>query len=442
MSKSLFLFLTDLEAAEELNIREHVIKDKVLYSGCDVEGHLGSDGNYYLVDLSRSFPPESPLFTKHFDSQSGLSPGEILTLSISPESSYLPDEYGKTNETSPITVQGVVYSYHSDDDSYEIRIRFPVAGGSPEYTLRLSTQDIMALSSMNPSDLPAHSQQNHRGMSIFWRLLRPEFVKHRGSQILNSISDIHRRSNSQEVTPIRRRDNVQVKEVKSPEPESEGNVGYSDGFQLGPSPEVIKLMKSFSSPGHSTPSSQLNLTSRQISYTSGDAKNFQDRAHTTILEDDDIDAEQSLTFLPPAPPLFRRESSGPMYHVMPDPDIFPSLSPSRRKSYSEDDILSTGCNLERQLSDLIDSPQSHLCEQNWSESSLNVSDLVTTHDVLQQFELLTGSSYSSTLSYPSPPLSADALSSFSKSDPENSFRNQEIHLATLFLLRCVIPGLV
>jgi hypothetical protein len=386
------------------------------------------------------------LFTKHFDSNSGISPGEILTLSFSSESPYLPDGCGRTvpqlnNEKTPITVQGVVYSYHSDDDSYEIRIRFPAAGADPEYTLRLSTQDIMScLSSMNPSEFLAHSQQN-RGMSIFWRLLRPEFVKHRGSHILTSIYEIHRRSNSKVVTPIRPKEDTKVNEIISTETGTEGKTGYSEGFQLGPSPEMIKLMKSFSSPGSSTQNCQINFTSRQISYSAGDAKNFQEFSQTTTLEDDQIDTEDSLDSLPPAPLLFRRESSGPMYHVMPDPEIFPPSS-SRRKSYSEDDILSTGCNLERQLSDLIDPPR--LEQKSLAEADSGHENIlsVTTRDVLQQFEFLTGSSFSPSHSFPSPPLSADALSSFSKSDPESSFRNQEIHLATLFLLRCVIPGLV
>ena len=31
-----------------------------MYSACDIEGHLGTDGRHYLLDFSRSFPPESP----------------------------------------------------------------------------------------------------------------------------------------------------------------------------------------------------------------------------------------------------------------------------------------------------------------------------------------------------------------------------------------------
>ena len=31
-----------------------------MYSAVDIEGHKGSDGRYYLLDFSRTFPPEAP----------------------------------------------------------------------------------------------------------------------------------------------------------------------------------------------------------------------------------------------------------------------------------------------------------------------------------------------------------------------------------------------
>ena len=37
----------------------------VLYTGGDVEGHVGSDGKHYMLDLARTFPPESGLDTPH-----------------------------------------------------------------------------------------------------------------------------------------------------------------------------------------------------------------------------------------------------------------------------------------------------------------------------------------------------------------------------------------
>ena len=31
-----------------------------MYSAVDIEGHQGNDGRYYLLDFSRTFPPEEP----------------------------------------------------------------------------------------------------------------------------------------------------------------------------------------------------------------------------------------------------------------------------------------------------------------------------------------------------------------------------------------------
>ena len=31
-----------------------------MYSAVDIEGHIGSDGRFYILDFSRTFPPEAP----------------------------------------------------------------------------------------------------------------------------------------------------------------------------------------------------------------------------------------------------------------------------------------------------------------------------------------------------------------------------------------------
>lgn len=33
---------------------------QVMHSACDIEGHRGEDGRFYLLDFARSFPPEYP----------------------------------------------------------------------------------------------------------------------------------------------------------------------------------------------------------------------------------------------------------------------------------------------------------------------------------------------------------------------------------------------
>eukprot|EP01130_Rhizamoeba_saxonica_P009692 TRINITY_DN3952_c0_g1_i4.p1 TRINITY_DN3952_c0_g1~~TRINITY_DN3952_c0_g1_i4.p1 ORF type:complete len:977 (-),score=168.95 TRINITY_DN3952_c0_g1_i4:963-3893(-) len=48
--------------AKELNLREHQVNNKNIYGPGDIEGHLGLDGRYYLLDFARLAPPEYPLF--------------------------------------------------------------------------------------------------------------------------------------------------------------------------------------------------------------------------------------------------------------------------------------------------------------------------------------------------------------------------------------------
>lgn len=48
------------KASIEMNLREHIVSGVKLYSACDIEGHLGTDNRYYIIDLARTFPPESP----------------------------------------------------------------------------------------------------------------------------------------------------------------------------------------------------------------------------------------------------------------------------------------------------------------------------------------------------------------------------------------------
>ena len=37
-----------------------------MYSAVDIEGHKGHDGRYYLLDFSRTFPPENPSPSEKF----------------------------------------------------------------------------------------------------------------------------------------------------------------------------------------------------------------------------------------------------------------------------------------------------------------------------------------------------------------------------------------
>jgi len=45
------------EASEKLKLAPHVVLGKTLYSVADLEGHIGTDGRFYLLDFARVLPP-------------------------------------------------------------------------------------------------------------------------------------------------------------------------------------------------------------------------------------------------------------------------------------------------------------------------------------------------------------------------------------------------
>jgi hypothetical protein len=52
-------------AAERLKLKRHACglhpaRSAHLYTPCDLEGHVGDDGRFYLLDFSRLLPPEAP----------------------------------------------------------------------------------------------------------------------------------------------------------------------------------------------------------------------------------------------------------------------------------------------------------------------------------------------------------------------------------------------
>eukprot|EP00466_Bigelowiella_natans_P018136 jgi/Bigna1/77067/fgenesh1_pg.45_\ len=60
------------EIADDLHLAGHYICDQnghpnLLHAAGDIEGHLGKDNRYYLLDLARAFPPESVWDTAHLN---------------------------------------------------------------------------------------------------------------------------------------------------------------------------------------------------------------------------------------------------------------------------------------------------------------------------------------------------------------------------------------
>lgn len=63
------------KAAQQLNLKSHICGLKTtggrrlngwkeLHSAADIEGHLGMDNQFYLLDFSRTMPPEYPVKSK------------------------------------------------------------------------------------------------------------------------------------------------------------------------------------------------------------------------------------------------------------------------------------------------------------------------------------------------------------------------------------------
>eukprot|EP01127_Copromyxa_protea_P013751 TRINITY_DN3720_c0_g1_i2.p1 TRINITY_DN3720_c0_g1~~TRINITY_DN3720_c0_g1_i2.p1 ORF type:complete len:1412 (+),score=225.99 TRINITY_DN3720_c0_g1_i2:23-4237(+) len=49
-----------LLAGQKLNIQGHLVRDKTIYGPGDIEGHVGTDGKFYVLDFGRVLPPEAP----------------------------------------------------------------------------------------------------------------------------------------------------------------------------------------------------------------------------------------------------------------------------------------------------------------------------------------------------------------------------------------------
>ena len=112
-----------------------------LYTALDVEGH-DIDGKFYLVDLARTFPPEHPYITNH-----------LLFLE--------PDV--------------VVSAYRVSKWEDAIIVRVNAACGTADVCFNSDKSTVLSV--------PGHLIRPPL-RAVFWRHLRPEFVKNRGVPLL------------------------------------------------------------------------------------------------------------------------------------------------------------------------------------------------------------------------------------------------------------------
>ncbi|CAM9422490.1 unnamed protein product [Ectocarpus fasciculatus] len=131
-------------AAKKLNLRTHMVNDTELYSACDIEGHVGEGDSHYLLDFARTFPPESPKKVEHLsDILSDRTPVYVHI--------YAPPKIGIILSAK---VPLEEHTLARKDILYQVLVH--------------STDEVISVSGDKLTD----SYQ-----SIFWRMLRPEFVK-------------------------------------------------------------------------------------------------------------------------------------------------------------------------------------------------------------------------------------------------------------------------
>eukprot|EP00752_Nemacystus_decipiens_P004500 g4109.t1 len=126
--------------------RRKTVKRKVLHTAADVEGHEGTDSRMYLLDLARAFPPEDPNATPHL---SGM-------LSVS--ANVLVGRRGKRARHATVT----------------------------KAHISLEDYDILYKDGTLEKDVPVRLLRDKR-LFVYYRLLRPEFVRDRGRTLLERL---------------------------------------------------------------------------------------------------------------------------------------------------------------------------------------------------------------------------------------------------------------
>lgn len=147
-------------AARDLNICKHVVKDVALYSACDVEGHRDADGRFYVIDLARTFPPEHPDVAKH------LNILEIGSMVMVRKSAFYECAVGHDRDE---WIEGCIVGASSAVESSAKNCKLSSRYSSFKVSTKIGNCEVTDIRNIVNSK-----------MSIFWRFLRPEFVKHRG----------------------------------------------------------------------------------------------------------------------------------------------------------------------------------------------------------------------------------------------------------------------
>lgn len=154
-------------AARNLNICKHFVKGVRLYSACDIEGHLGHDGRFYLIDLARTFPPEHPDHVEHLKMYDVGSAVLVSRGALGDDSTGLP-KCENWIEGIIVNAQETQLQHGTQNNRFE----------SFEVNTKYGIVHIRDLSSI------AHCKK-----CIYWNFLRPEYIKHRGKAMIEAAAE-------------------------------------------------------------------------------------------------------------------------------------------------------------------------------------------------------------------------------------------------------------
>eukprot|EP00939_MAST-03C_sp_MAST-3C-sp1_P003992 g3992.t1 len=146
--------------AKELNIAPHFVgKNTILYSAADLEGHVARDGRCYVVDLARSFPPESPIETKHLQCvRHTFALGQRVVVLTHPG-----------DRKSAVGARVVSSSSSSESGPTHVDVLIDRSDDDVEGCDHPNHRNFMRV--------PISQVKNMHDMSVYWRLIRPEFMK-------------------------------------------------------------------------------------------------------------------------------------------------------------------------------------------------------------------------------------------------------------------------
>ena len=167
-------------AAQELNLRKHFVKKVSLFTACDVEGHCGRDNRYYVVDLARAFPPESP-FVWHLRRVRRFKVGEYVFIT------------GPTPDGQYRRQRAVIINVHAPQPPppppppppHQHQNQQPDGGGQDHdrEAPRECLYDLVIQRDQTQLFMVPESALSNGNQTICWRALRPEFVKSRGRRL-------------------------------------------------------------------------------------------------------------------------------------------------------------------------------------------------------------------------------------------------------------------